>query len=51
MVEVNHSEILGLDKKHLANRVYVALTPVYAQLLELGVVRLQRDPKGFDQLI
>ena len=51
VVEVDHSEILGLNNKHLANRVHVALTPVYAELLELGVVRLHGDPKGVDQLL
>jgi hypothetical protein len=50
-LEVDHSEILGLNNKHAANRVYVAFTPVYAKLLEFGVVRLQGDPKGFDQLL
>jgi hypothetical protein len=30
MVEVDHSEIVGLENKHVANCVYVALTPVYA---------------------
>jgi hypothetical protein len=50
VVEVDHSEILGLDNKHVANGVYVALTTVYAELHELGIVRLQRDSKCFDQL-
>jgi hypothetical protein len=51
VVEIDYSEILGLNNKHMANRVNVALTPVYAELLELGVVRLHGDPKGVDQLL
>ena len=51
VVEVDHSEILGLNNKHLANRVHVALTPVYAELLELGVVRVHGNPQGVDQLL
>jgi hypothetical protein len=30
MVEVDHTEIIGLENKHVANRVYVALALVYA---------------------
>ena len=51
IVEVYLADLLALGDKHVTDSVHVTLAPVYAELLELRVIRFDGDPKGFNQLL
>jgi len=44
IAELYRSDLLALGYEHVTDSVHVALAPVYAELLELRVIRLDGDP-------